>query len=168
MSPNILRVLLNMPFKKWPQITARVLLTKGFSISYLQSNVRRMRWFNPQKHQQIARQDELVQISAAARYWGWGGNNPEQHSAQQVKQHHVRLRGVHKKQLGMHYHSHGSIGYHSSRTSCRRRSSGDVGTTHSSSIVHANGTWKRKPKNVHSKHRGSWSLLTAPKPQSTM
>lgn len=59
--------------------------------------------------------------------------------------------------MEIHYHSHGSIRYHSSRTTRRRCSSWDIGTTHSSSIVHANGTWKRKLKNSPGRH-SDWGL----------
>lgn len=52
---QIFWVLPNKPFKKWLWMTARILLTKVFSSTYIRGNVRRMLWLNPQKHQQIAR-----------------------------------------------------------------------------------------------------------------
>lgn len=67
--------------------------------------------------------------------------------------------------MEIHYHSHGSIRDHSSRTSSRRCRSWDIGTTHSSSIVHANGTWKRKLRNSPGTHT-QW-LGSAHHPRAT-
>lgn len=163
---QIFWVLPNEPFKKWLQITARILLAKVFSISYIQGNVGKMTWLNPQKHQQIARQDELIQISAAARYWGWGGNKPKQHSAEQGKQHHVCLKVCTRSSWRCITIPMAPSGIIAPGPAAGGAAAGTLVPPMAPLLFMPMVPGKQSL--ICSKHRGSWGLLIAPKPQSTM